>query len=74
MDISKHVLLPKHAKLSEKEKKELFDKYNISIKELPKIRLDDPSIAHLEVKTGDVIKITRKSPTAMESVFYRGIP
>lgn len=74
VDISKHVLIPKHAKLSEKEKKELFDKYNISIKELPKINADDPSIAHLEVKTGDVIKITRKSPTAMESVFYRGIP
>ncbi|MEM2916550.1 MAG: DNA-directed RNA polymerase subunit RpoH/Rpb5 C-terminal domain-containing protein, partial [Candidatus Woesearchaeota archaeon] len=26
-DVTKHVLVPKHSKLSEKEKKELFEKY-----------------------------------------------
>ncbi len=71
--IKKHILIPKHIKLSEKEKKELFEKYGISLKELPKIKLDDPAIVSLKVKAGDVIKIIRQSPTAGESMFYRGV-
>ena len=70
---TKHVLVPKHAKLSEKEKEELFKKYNISLKEIPKILKSDPAIATLDVKIGEVIKIIRKSQTAGESVFYRGV-
>ena len=67
------MLIPKHAKLSEKEKAELLEKYNITLKELPKILKDDPAIAHLDVKNGDVVKITRRSPTAGEAIFYRGV-
>ena len=70
-DIKKHVLFPKHAKLSEKEKKVLLDKYKISAYDLPLIRKNDSAIADLDVKAGDVIKIIRKSPTAGESIFYR---
>ncbi|MFO8016813.1 MAG: DNA-directed RNA polymerase subunit H [Candidatus Woesearchaeota archaeon] len=73
IDISKHILIPKHSKLSEKDKKELLEKYNISIKELPKISKDDPVISDMGVAPGDVIKISRKSPTAGETVFYRGV-
>ncbi len=71
--VSKHVLIPKHIKIGEKEKKELLEKYNISLKELPKILKDDPAIASLNVKPGDVIKVIRKSPTAGEAIFYRGV-
>jgi DNA-directed RNA polymerase subunit H len=71
--IKNHVLVPKHTKLSVKEKEELFKKYNISLKELPKIKKDDPAIANLDVKEGDVIKITRISDTAGEIEFYRGV-
>jgi len=71
IDVTKHVLIPKHAKLGEKEKKELLETYNITLKELPKIMKDDPAIAHLDVKPGDIIKIIRDSPTAGKSVFYR---
>ncbi len=71
--IKKHVLMPEHIKLSEKEKKELFEAYNISPNELPKIKKDDPAVARLNVKVGDVIKIIRTSPTAGETVFYRGV-
>lgn len=69
--VEKHVLFPEHAKINEKEKKDLFEKYNISENELPKIRKDDPAIISLNVKAGDVIKILRNSPTAGESLFYR---
>lgn len=72
-DVSKHALVPKHIKLSETEKKQLFEKYNITLLELPKISVDDPAISNLNVKDSDVVKIIRKSPTAGESVFYRGV-
>lgn len=68
-----HFLVPEHFKLSEKEKEELFKNYSITMKELPKIYLDDPAIRHLGVKPNDVIKIVRKSPTAGSAVFYRGV-
>ena len=71
--VKDHVLIPKHAKISEKEKEQLLERYNITLKELPKILKDDPAIAHLDVKNGDVIKIIRRSPTAGEAVFYRGV-
>jgi DNA-directed RNA polymerase subunit H (RpoH/RPB5) len=68
-----HVLIPSHVKISEKEKEELFKRYNITTRELPKIDRNDPAIAHLDVKENDVIRIDRKSPTAGTSVFYRGV-
>jgi DNA-directed RNA polymerase subunit H len=70
-DELKHVLVPKHDKLSDKEKAELLEKYNISIKQLPRIARKDPTIAHLDTDSGDVIKITRKGPTAGSAYFYR---
>lgn len=68
-----HILVPEHTKLNEKEKKELLESYAISLKELPKIRKNDTAISHLNPKEGEVIKITRKSQTAGESYFYRGV-
>ena len=72
-DVNKHVLVPKHTKLSEKERKELFEKYAIDVHNLPKVYKADPAIQHLDVKEGDIIKVTRKSPTAGESHFYRRV-
>ena len=72
-DPREHNLVPQHLKLSEKEKKELLEKYNITLQELPKILKDDPAIASLNVKPGDIVKIVRKSPTAGQAVFYRGV-
>lgn len=72
-DITKHILVPKHTLVSEKEKKQLFEKYNISIKELPKILADDPAVKHLKPKQGDIIKVVRNSPTSGETVYYRGV-
>ena|SRR3989338_10942560 len=66
-----HFLVPEHTKLNDAEKIKLLEKYNISIKQLPKIRLDDPSIKSLGIKAGDIIKILRKSPTVKETEFFR---
>lgn len=70
-DVSKHILVPKHSKLSDSEKNKLLEKYNINVLELPKILKEDPAIAKLDVKVGDVIKIERKSKTAGTSDYYR---
>ena len=69
--VEDHKLVPKHSKLSEAETKKLLEAYEITIKELPKILKKDPALAHLTVKPGDVIKITRDSATAGEAFFYR---
>ncbi|TKJ16951.1 DNA-directed RNA polymerase subunit H [Candidatus Woesearchaeota archaeon B3_Woes] len=69
--IEEHILVPKHSKLNDKEKKNLLEKYNITLKELPRILKKDPAISPLSPKIGDVIKIIRKSPTAGEAIFYR---
>jgi len=65
--------VPKHTKLSEKDKKLLLEKYTITQTQLPLISKKDSGIANLDVKPGDIIKIERKSPTAGQTTYYRCI-
>ncbi len=58
-------------KMTDSEVEKLFKKYNLSSKELPKIRKDDPAIGKLQAKVGDIIKVERESTTAGESYYYR---
>lgn len=71
IDITKHSLVPKHELLSVKEKEELLKKYGINLRQLPRILENDAIVKFLNAKTGDVIKITRNSETAGETVYYR---
>jgi DNA-directed RNA polymerase subunit H len=71
VDITKHELVPKHELLTEQEKEQLLKQYGITLKQLPRILQSDPMAKVLNAKVGDVIKITRKSETAGESVYYR---
>jgi len=68
-----HNLVPKHEKLSEEEKKQVLEQYKITMAEVPSILITDPAISKLNVKSGDMIKITRKSATCREAIFYRGV-
>jgi DNA-directed RNA polymerase subunit H len=72
-DVTKHSIVPKHGKLSEKEKRELLEQHNILVAQLPRIFKDDPGISHLDVNEGDVIKISRKSPTSGETFYFRQV-
>jgi DNA-directed RNA polymerase subunit H len=54
-----HALQPKHTKLKTEEVKKLFEKYNISPAQLPKIKADDPTVPE-NAQKGDVLKIERK--------------
>lgn len=69
--ILEHVLVPKHEILKKTEVKELLGKLGVETEQLPKILEDDPVAQAIEAKKGDVLKITRASPTAGESIYYR---
>jgi DNA-directed RNA polymerase subunit H len=70
-DVRMHSLVPKHAKLSQKEKDELLSRYRLDLGQLPRISKDDSAIQAMGLKAGDVVKIIRQSPTAGEVLYYR---
>lgn len=69
--ILNHFLVPKHEVLPKHEADALIKKFGVSIDQLPQILSSDPIVEELEAKKGDVIKITRKSYTAGEAVYFR---
>jgi DNA-directed RNA polymerase subunit H len=69
--IVNHVYQPKHEILSKEEAEAVFKKFNSKPSQLPYIMSSDKGIQDLDAQPGDVIKITRKSSTAGESVYYR---
>ena len=69
----KHELIPSHEKLSSEEREKLLKELQINFKDLPKVYRSDPALNEMDVKIGDVIKVTRKSGTAKYTTFYRGI-
>ncbi len=71
IDTQNHVLVPKHEVLSDKDKKDLLDNYSIAEIDIPRILNTDAAIKDLKCKSGDIIKITRNSPTADQAIFYR---
>ena len=66
-----HVYVPKHEIINKKEAEDVLKQFNCKPTELPLIFVTDPAIMGLGVKPGDMIKITRKSATAGESIYYR---
>jgi DNA-directed RNA polymerase subunit H len=66
-----HIYQPKHEILSKSEAELVFKKYNSKPSQLPYIMLSDKGIQGLNAQPSDIIKITRKSSTAGESVYYR---
>lgn len=57
--------------LTDEEKQELLNKYKITLRQLPRIFVNDPVIRQIGGKVGDVVKIIRKSPVAGETLYYR---
>ena len=70
-DIMGHKLVPIHEIISKEEEKELLEKFNITIDQLPKILDTDPVVIFIDAKPGQIIKVTRKSQTAAKSIAYR---
>ena len=66
-----HIYQPKHEILSKDEAEVIFKKFNSKPSQFPYIMSSDKGIQGSGAQPGDVIKITRKSSTAGESVYYR---
>lgn len=60
-----------HEVLSEKDAKKLLVELGTTSRKLPKIFGNDPVVIELKAKVGDTIRITRKSPTAGTTTYYR---
>ena len=54
-----HILQPKHSKLRKEEAEKILSDLNISRAQLPKIKLEDPSLPE-SCEVGDIIRIERK--------------
>lgn len=63
-----HALQSKHTKLKPEEVKKLIDKYNISVSQLPKIKLTDSSVPD-GCERGDVLRIERKTEDKIQEYF-----
>ena len=68
-----HVLVPKHEILSSEEKQNVLESLGATEKQLPMIDVEDPAIIEMKPKAGDIIKITRESPTAGITTYYRAV-
>lgn len=66
-----HRLVPKHEILEENDIKKILSEYSIEKEQMPKIRVSDPAAIAIKAKVGDVVRITRDSPTAGKAIFYR---
>lgn len=66
-------MIPKHEKLGKDDQKKVLEKFNIKIRQLPAIKSSDPAIEDLKVERGDIVMITRQSPTAGKYIFYRRV-
>jgi DNA-directed RNA polymerase subunit H (RpoH/RPB5) len=70
---SKHELVPKHELIkNESDIKTILTNYQLKSKSLlPCILTSDPMAKYFNAKNGNVMKITRVSPTAGETIVYR---
>ncbi|KAJ4827390.1 hypothetical protein Tsubulata_023258 [Turnera subulata] len=56
INISKHVLKPRHQILNDEEKKRLLEKYKIQDKQLPRLSMDDAIVRYYGLQKGQVLK------------------
>lgn len=70
-NVLNHVNVPLHVIVPEEDVKELLKRYNIVREQLPKIRNNDPACKVINAAPGNVVRVTRRSPTAGVATAYR---
>jgi len=69
--VTDHFLVPKHELLTPDESRDVLHRYSASPNQFPFISSTDAVAKSIGAKAGDFIRITRKSETAGETVYYR---
>ena len=69
--ILEHELVPMHEILEDDKIALVLDSFGIVKEQLPKIKDNDPVVKAINAKRGNVLKISRRSQTAGESIYYR---
>lgn len=70
-NVLNHMNVAFHEVLTEAQAKALLAKYHLVKEQLPKIRSNDPAARVIDAKPGQILKITRRSPTAGVAIAYR---
>jgi DNA-directed RNA polymerase I, II, and III subunit RPABC1 len=72
LNVLKHTLVPKHVKLTEEQKVELYKELKVEDdSQLPEISRFDPVAKTLFLRPGEVCQITRYSKISFTDIFYR---
>ncbi|MDA4121668.1 MAG: DNA-directed RNA polymerase subunit H [Thaumarchaeota archaeon] len=69
--VTDHFLVPKHELLTPDESQDILKRYNSTADQFPFIASTDSAAKSIGAKAGDFIRVTRKSETAGETVYYR---
>ena len=69
--ISQYKYTPKHILLTQEQKNQVHDEYNIPFNKYPKIFITDPMAKYYNARIGDLIKIIRPSSVSGYAVYYR---
>ncbi|ESW34110.1 hypothetical protein PHAVU_001G125200 [Phaseolus vulgaris] len=71
VNITKHVLKPKHQVLTDRQKKNLLKKFNIEEKQLPRMLQTDAIARYYGLERGQVVKVTYSGEITQMHVTYR---
>lgn len=71
-NILEHKMVPKHTILNEEEKNNIKTRYNIlEDSQFPEISRHDPVAKAIGLRPGELCKIVRSSPTAIQTEYFR---
>jgi len=70
-NIFEHVLVPKHEIVQPHEREKVLAEYRVQPYQLPRLKAADPAAKAIGARPGDVVRVTRDSPTAGKYVSYR---
>lgn len=70
--MAEHHSVPKHAIVPEDKVQEVLARFGAQSTDcFPKILKDDPAVAEIGAKRGDMVRIARHSPTAGKTIYFR---
>lgn len=69
--VTDHFLVPRHELMTREQADEVLKKYNAAPDQFPFVSSNDPAAKSIGAKPGDFVRITRRSETAGETVYYR---